>query len=100
MLEVAFSRRMCCSRVASVRQKPRSPLESVVWPTRRPGMLRTNLSRVARKPTYGPPKLSGTPNDCPSPATMSASAGGRAGAGGGGGGKQDKKGGGGGGGRP
>ena len=39
MFEVAFSRRMCCSRVASVRQKARLPRVSTVSPTRRPGHL-------------------------------------------------------------
>ena len=55
MLEVAFSRRMCCSRVASVRQKARLPRESVVWPTRRPGIWRMNFSLVAMMPANGPP---------------------------------------------
>src|SRR5882762_8599170 len=51
MLEVAFSRRMCCSRVDSVRTKPRLPSASTVSPTRRPGIWRTYLSRVANRPT-------------------------------------------------
>src|SRR5438105_8884371 len=38
MLEVAFSRRICCSRVASVKQNARLPRESVVSPTSRPGI--------------------------------------------------------------
>ena len=37
---VAFSRRMCCSRVCSVSTKPRRPSTSVVWPAMRPGMRR------------------------------------------------------------
>src|SRR5438034_2355218 len=55
-LDVAFSRRMCCSRVASVRTNPRLPLRSVVWPTSRPGIWRTYCSRVAITPQYGPPR--------------------------------------------
>ena len=55
MFEVAFSRRMCCSRVESVRQKARLPRESVVWPTSRPGIWRMNFSRVAMMPANGPP---------------------------------------------
>ena len=55
MFEVAFSRRMCCSRVASVRQKARLPRASVVWPTSRPGICRRNFSRVAMIPANGPP---------------------------------------------
>ncbi len=41
MLLVAFSRRMCCSRVCSVSTQQRLPWRSVVWPTSRPGILRT-----------------------------------------------------------
>ena len=37
MLCVAFSRRMCCSRVCSVSTKPRRPSTSVVSPAIRPG---------------------------------------------------------------
>ena len=40
MLCVAFSRRMCCSRVCSVSTKPRRPSTSVVSPAMRPGMRR------------------------------------------------------------
>src|ERR1022692_154976 len=50
MLDVAFSRRMCCSRVASVRQNARLPCVSVVSPTSRPGIWRANFSRVAMMP--------------------------------------------------
>ena len=55
MLLVAFSRRMCCSRVCSVSTQQRLPLRSTVWPTSRPGILRTNSSRQAMMPRYGPP---------------------------------------------
>ena len=40
MLEVAFSRRMCCSRVESVSTKPRLPSASTVMPQSRPGIWR------------------------------------------------------------
>jgi hypothetical protein len=44
MFEVAFSRRICCSRVESVSTKPRFPSASTVSPHRRPGIWRTNFS--------------------------------------------------------
>src|SRR5205823_604923 len=72
MLEVAFSRRICCSRVLSVSTKPRLPSASTVSPTSRPGIWRTYLSRVANRPTYGPPKPNPLPIDWPSQTTMSA----------------------------
>ena len=55
IFEVAFSRRMCCSRVWSVSTQHRLPLRSVVSPTIRPGILRTYSSRQAMMPRYGPP---------------------------------------------
>ena len=51
MLEVAFSRRMCCSRVDSVSTKPRRPSWSTVSPHSRPGICRTYFWRVANRPT-------------------------------------------------
>ena len=51
MLEVAFSRRMCCSRVARVNTKPRRPSVSTVWPTKRPGICLRNFALAVRKPT-------------------------------------------------
>src|SRR6185503_13643524 len=51
MLEVAFSRRICCSRVESVSTKPRLPSASTVSPHRRPGIWRMYFSRVANNPT-------------------------------------------------
>ena len=51
MLLVAFSRRMCCSRVESVSTKLRRPSASTVSPARRPGICRTFLARVANRPT-------------------------------------------------
>src|SRR3546814_8226739 len=72
ILLVAFSRRICCSRVESVSTKPRLPLASTVSPHRRPGIWRTYLVLHAKRPTYGPPNWRPTPSDCPSPTTMSA----------------------------
>src|SRR6185312_6868367 len=72
MLLVAFSRRICCSRVESVSTKPRRPSTSRVSPTTRPGIWRTNFSRTANRPRCGPPKPGALPNDWPSAATMSA----------------------------
>src|SRR5436309_934736 len=72
MLWVAFSRRMCCSRVCSVRTKPRLPSTSTVSPAMRPGMRRMYLSSAAKNPNDGPPKSSRLPSDWPSPTTMSA----------------------------
>ena len=71
-LLVAFSRRMCCSRVCSVSTKQRLPRRSTVWPTMRPGMRRTSFSRQAMMPRYGPPYCIGVPSVCPSATAMSA----------------------------
>ena len=72
MLDVAFSRRMCCSRVESVRTNPRRPSLSTVAPAIRPGICRTNPSRVAKKPGYGPPKPTGLPKLWKVPTATSA----------------------------
>ena len=50
MLDVAFSRRMCCSRVCNVNTNPRSPFASVVSPMIRPGIRRVNSRFAARNP--------------------------------------------------
>jgi hypothetical protein len=50
MFDVAFSRRMCCSRVCSVRTNARRPSASTVSPTMRPGMRRMKSLRAVRKP--------------------------------------------------
>ncbi len=76
MFEVAFSRRICCSRVDSVSTKPRLPFTSLVSPTSRPGICRRNFSLHAITPQYGPPNPTGTPKLCASSDTMSASRGG------------------------
>src|SRR5450756_1750429 len=73
MFDVALSRRMCCSRVASVRQKPGLPSASVVRPARRPGIWRFPASRHARNPTSGPPNEGARPNEAASPQAMSIS---------------------------
>ena len=72
MFEVAFSRRICCSRVCRARRIAGWPAASWLTPTRRPGMWRLKLSRVAMKPACGPPKPIGTPKRCAEPTTMSA----------------------------
>ncbi len=54
MLWVAFSRRMCCSRVCSARTKPRRPSTSSVSPAIRPGIRRIRLlGRRRRSRTRG-----------------------------------------------
>src|SRR3546814_3787130 len=50
ILLVAFSRRICCSRVDRVSTKPRLPLASTVSPHRRPGICRTYFVLQANKP--------------------------------------------------
>ncbi len=72
ILEVAFSRRMCCSRVCSARRSATAPCASRETPTSRPGISRLSASRVARKAACGPPKPIGTPKRCAEPTTMSA----------------------------
>ena len=72
MFDVAFSRRMCCSRVCSARRSARRPSLSTETPTRRPGSERRLSSRTAMNPAWGPPKPSGTPKRCAEPTTTSA----------------------------
>ncbi len=55
MLWVAFSRRMCCSRVCRVRTKPRRPSASTVSPAIRPGIRRKCSSVAQKNPNEGPP---------------------------------------------
>ena len=74
MLDVAFSRRMCCSRVCRANRYAVRPWLSTETPTRRPGSERLNASRVAMKAACGPPKPMGTPNLCVEPITQSAPA--------------------------
>jgi hypothetical protein len=52
--EVAFSRRMCCSRVCSARRRPGLPRASIDTPMMRPGIERLCAS-VAMKAACGPP---------------------------------------------
>ena len=54
-LELAFSRRMCCSRVCSAMRSAVLPRASRDTPMIRPGMARLNSSRVAKKAAWGPP---------------------------------------------
>src|SRR5262245_64909837 len=57
ILEVAFSRRICCSRVARVNTNPRCPSVSTVSPTKRPGLLRTNFFWQAEETKPGQHKF-------------------------------------------
>ena len=56
MFDVAFSRRICCSRVAKVKTKPLRPCLSYASPTSRPGICRAYLSRVANRSDVWPTK--------------------------------------------
>ena len=49
MFEVAFSRRMCCSRVCNARRNAGRPSVSALTPTIRPGMERARSSVTAMK---------------------------------------------------
>ena len=55
MLLVAFSRRMCCSRVCSVRHPAALAVAVGGLADERPGILRTNSCRQAMMPRSGPP---------------------------------------------
>ncbi len=72
MFEVAFSRRMCCSRVCSAIRSAVSPCRSWLTPMIRPGILRANWSVVAKNAACGPPKPIGTPNRWLLPSATSA----------------------------
>ena len=76
IFEVAFSRRMCCSRVASVRHESAAALRVGGLAGEAPGHLAHEF--VARGDHAGvwPAVTGGTPKLCASIATMSASAGG------------------------
>ena len=54
MFDVAFSRRMCCSRVCSAIRYAGWPLASTDTPMMRPGACRTYASRVAKNAACGP----------------------------------------------
>ena len=71
MLEVAFSRRICCSRVCSARRRAGRPMVSVLTPTRRPGIERAWVSSVAMNAACGPPNPIGTPRRCDEPTAIS-----------------------------
>jgi len=55
MLLVAFSRRMCCSRVCNAMRSAGRPLASRDTPMMRPGTCRLCSSRVAKNAACGPP---------------------------------------------
>ena len=71
MLCVAFSRRMCCSRVCRARTKPRRPSTSIVSPAIRPGIRRICSSVRRRSRTTGRRKSRRLPSGWPSPTAMS-----------------------------
>ena len=71
MLWVAFSRRMCCSRVWSASTNPRRPSASSVSPAILPGIRRRCASVAQKNPNDGPPKSSRPPSGCPSPTATS-----------------------------
>ena len=50
IFDVAFSRRICCSRVCNARRKAGLPCRSIDWPTSRPGM-RSFVSVLGRHET-------------------------------------------------
>ena len=72
MFDVAFSRRMCCSRVCRASRSAGRPAVSVLTPTMRPGIARAADSRAVRKAACGPPNPIGTPKRCAEPIAMSA----------------------------
>lgn len=72
MFDVAFSRRMCCSRVCSASRNAVLPLASRDTPMIRPGIWRRNSSLQDMNAACGPPKPIGTPNRCALPIAMSA----------------------------
>mmetsp|Transcript_135888 Transcript_135888/g.271089 ORF Transcript_135888/g.271089 Transcript_135888/m.271089 type:complete len:252 (-) Transcript_135888:1003-1758(-) len=70
--DVAFSRRICCSRVCRVSLYAGLPWRSMLSPMIRPGILRTCFFFVAIYAADGPPNHIGTPKRCMEPTTMSA----------------------------
>jgi hypothetical protein len=66
-LLVAFSRRMCCSRVCSAMRSAGFPSASRLTPMMRPGIDRLNSSLVAKNAACGPPYPIGTPKRCELP---------------------------------
>ena len=72
MFEVAFSRRMCCSRVCKANRIAGRPAVSVLTPTSRPGSERAIASLVAMNAACGPPNPIGTPKRCADPIATSA----------------------------
>ena len=72
MFDVAFSRRMCCSRVCNAKRYAGLPVASTLTPTSRPGRERLKVSRHAKYAACGPPQPMGMPNRCVDPTTISA----------------------------
>ena len=72
ILLVAFSRRMCCSRVCNAMRRASCPCRSCETPINLPGSDLFKVSRVARKAACGPPYPMGTPKRWALPKTISA----------------------------
>ena len=72
ILEVAFSRLMCCSRVCKAIRRALLPWASMLTPINLPGIPRLKSSRVAKKAACGPPNPMGTPSLCAEPTATSA----------------------------
>ena len=72
IFDVAFSRRICCSRVCNARRRAGRPASSTLTPTSRPGIERASFSETAINAAWGPPPPIGTPNRCAEPIAMSA----------------------------
>ena len=72
ILLVAFSLRICCSRVCNAIRRQRLPCASIVTPIIRPGIVLLNSSLVAKNAACGPPKPIGTPKRCALPIATSA----------------------------
>jgi hypothetical protein len=72
MFELAFSRRMCCSRVCSAMRSALLAAGVNRDTDDAAGTERLYSSRVAKKAACGPPKPSGMPKRCDEPSAMSA----------------------------
>ena len=72
MFELAFSRRICCSRVCSAMRRAVLPCASTDTPMIRPGAERLSLSLNAKYAACGPPKPIGIPKRCVLPKAISA----------------------------
>ena len=72
MLRVAFSRRMCCSRVAGPAAGPGSPCASLRYADQPARHLALERVPGGKKAACGPPNPIGTPKRCAEPTATSA----------------------------